>query len=790
MNALNAQGANDVWQVLTIDALESVNDMTEKSLVLTYFLGKTLRVLKASSIQDAKRILEENADIAVILLDTVANTPDESLAFIHFVRTVRKNDRTRIILRTGYPDTLPEINLIHSYEIDGYIPKETMSAAQIEIATLTAMRAYHQIISTRQVLQALAGSIAHEMRNPLSQIQYSLDSIGHVFPVATTASIAQTIPPQKMRELYQHLAQGQLAITRGLQVISMALDEVNAKAIDPANFAYLSAAESTQKALHEYGYETEAERHKASLIVLKDFTFKGDETLYLFILFNLIKNALYYFKHLPDATLTITIDQSTVTVKDTGPGIPPATLSCLFEAFHTSGKTGGTGLGLAYCQRAMQAFGGQIVCHSIVGEYTEFALRFPVVSQAELDTHQQTILAQAAAIFKDKRILIVDDDAPLRMATRQMLEKLGAHTDEVENGQRALLQLGQAQYDLIIMDLNMPVLDGYATTEQIRAGIVPGHQCVPIVAYTSESFYMASANTKKVGMNGFISKPCSRLEFIQTLLQACEQAAQSDNTMTPTLLMGKTVLLADDDRYNRKVVRAYLEQRAIHVIEAEHGHAVLDQLAAHPHCDALVLDINMPGLNGLETARTIRARASSHQQMPIIALTGYSNDTNIQAALTAGINDFITKPVEVPDLYEKLGRQLFSAHPAQDAAQGTTVHSLTTAPLLNIKRLDELRSMGILDDYLSDYLSLIDPLLERLDTSRANHNFEELHQALHSLLGVSGNIGGAALHALIKRHYIPVENGQWPEQANWLAQIKVLTTETVQALQTNYMTSA
>jgi signal transduction histidine kinase len=157
-----------------------------------------------------------------------------------------------------------------------------------------------------------------------------------------------------MGTLYQHLAQGQLAIERGLQVISMILNEVRSQSIDTTCFTFLSARKATLKAVDEYSFETEGERRKVKVIVAKDFTFKGDETLYLFVLFNLIKNALYYFALRPQATLTLTVDGGAVIVRDTGPGIDSAQLPSLFEPFKTSGKSGGTGLGLAYCQRVMR----------------------------------------------------------------------------------------------------------------------------------------------------------------------------------------------------------------------------------------------------------------------------------------------------------------------------------------------------------------------------------------------------------------------------------------------------
>ncbi|MEO7641177.1 MAG: response regulator, partial [Ramlibacter sp.] len=424
---------------------------------------------------------------------------------------------------------------------------------------------------------SMAGSIAHEMRNPLSQIKHSLERMQRALPLPTTQVQAQTISGTEVDALYRHLAQSEMAVKRGLQVISMTLDEVNDKPIDASAFFYLSAAEATEKAVHEYGYEDDSDRARVRVKVLQDFNFRGEETAYLFVLFNLIRNALYYAALNADAQVTVTVERQQVVVHDNGPGVGPDLLARLFEPFASSGKSGGTGLGLAYCRRVMNAFGGRIECDSVLGQYTRFTLHFPVVTASETETHRLAVLGRARAVFAGKRILVADDDAAQRLTTHHKLLPLSAVIEEAADGRRALEMLGRERYDLVLLDLNMPLLDGYAVAEQVRRGQAPASRAARIVAYTSEPAHLASVKTHKAGMDGFISKPCAQLQLVQALQYVMEHPPPGAVPGAQTLA-GRKILLADDSPVNRKAVTAWLRHVGAVVTEVSHGQAVLDQL--------------------------------------------------------------------------------------------------------------------------------------------------------------------------------------------------------------------
>lgn len=640
--------------------------------------------------------------------------------------------------------------------------------------------------------QALAGSIAHEMRHPLSQLKHSLEGMQEVLPPPGAARQAARLDSQAVHALYRHLARGEQAVQRGLQVISMTLDEVSARPLDASAFRYLSAAEVVQHAVEEYSYDSETARDKVSVAISEDFTFKGDETAYLFVLFNLIKNALYYLAPYPQTRVTITVGAQHVTVRDNGPGIAPDVLAGLFEPFRSIGKSGGTGLGLSYCQRVMRAFGGEIQCTSEQGEYTEFTMRFPAISEAERQEHWRDAVTQARTVLAGKRLLVVEDDPVQRMATRQKLAPLAAavELDEAADGQLALGLLARRAYDIVLLDLHMPGLDGYAVAETIRAGSGI-NQDVHIVAYTSEPAHLARAKALKGGMDGFISKPCAQLPLLAALQQAVQQP-RGLRRQALGRLAGRRILLADDSAFSRKAVAAYLRNAAATVIEAEHGQAVLEQLQAYEGFDAVVVDLHMPGLDGLETARAIRASGEPWAAIPVVALTAHSDEESVAATRAAGMNGFLVKPVEAALLYETLARLVGSnvevAVPVQPAPERPAAGDES---LLNVPRLESYRRLGMLEELLDDYVPEMARLVSALDGAAAGADRQRCLDALHALLGMSGEAGAQALYQQVRRLYVPLlEDAHWPSSNTWVAELRELARRTEEALKTYSATTS
>ncbi|HSV36442.1 MAG TPA: response regulator [Ramlibacter sp.] len=633
----------------------------------------------------------------------------------------------------------------------------------------------------RNAYASLAGSIAHEMRNPLSRIKHGLEKMEQALPPpGSTAALSH----EKADVLYRQLAESELAVQRGVQLIAMILDEVNAKPMDPSALSLLSAADVVEKAVQEYGYESDEARARVNVEIIDDFHFRGEETTGLFLLFNLIRNALYYLPLHPDMQVTLTVRAGVIEISDTGPGIPAPALPTLFDPFRSVGKLGGTGLGLAYCRRVMHAFGGEISCESRLGDFTTFTLRFQPAAAAEIEAHRLTVLERARAVFAGKRVLIVEDDAAQRMITRHKLQPLGARIDLASDGVQALEALAAHHYDLVLLDLKMPVLDGFTVVEKIRRGEAPANRDTRIVAYTSEPTHLARMKTLKAGMDGFISKPCPQLPLVQALHQAMEQPAAGT---CRDILAGKRILLADDSPQNRKAVAAYLKHAGAAVGEAGHGQAVLDQLQGPERWDAVLMDISMPGMDGVQAAQAIRASGMPWSEIPIVALTAHSDQHMMHAARIAGMNDFLIKPVEASVLYDKVRRLVGDeALPAAiDTGPGLPAAdpAVPADAILNLARLESYQRMGMLEELLDDYLPEIRRVVLRLKDCAAAKDLQATLDAMHSLLGISGEAGAQALYQLVRSTYVPmVENRAWPADKAWLAEIDALAQESERLL--------
>ena len=208
-------------------------------------------------------------------------------------------------------------------------------------------------------VKSLAGSIAHETRNPLAGIKGCCE-----------------LMKDNLNQLIEYVDLIADSSTQGLAMIDMILANIRDGEVDKSNFTDLSISDVVKKALKQFSYQNQQDRDLVSYNLNEDFIFRGDENMMIFVIYNLLKNALNYKAKIEIRT-EMKSDGNYLYFKDYGPGIESDKLELIFESFFTSGKKDGTGLGLPFCKRIMMAFDGEIICKSEVDKGTEFEMNFP-----------------------------------------------------------------------------------------------------------------------------------------------------------------------------------------------------------------------------------------------------------------------------------------------------------------------------------------------------------------------------------------------------------------------------
>ena len=390
---------------------------------------------------------------------------------------------------------------------------QMFSNEEISAVQTLLTRVQSTIEADRRIRQsrALANSIAHEMRNPLAQVQLQFEALKQ--------HIENHAPVEQIK---LDIENGQAAIQRGRQLIDIILREVSDSSPEHEPIAMTSIHKAVDQAVSHYGFENEKIIERIRLPQHTDFVAKLNETLFNFVIFNLIRNAIYYFDSYPDSQIEISTKtgpyENTLIFRDTGPGIDETISHKIFDDFFSYQKSGGSGLGLGYCQRVMRSFGGRIECESKLGEFTEFHLYFPVVPNApKADTlrtpyfndwkqnkrsNEHKVASNVQLDNQAPTVLIVDDKEVQRALVQMYLNQLGVNSLQANNGENAVEVFKVNRVDLILMDVQMPVMNGFDASQRIKE-LSPQ---TPIIALSGESGERELDMINKL-MDGRLEKP-------------------------------------------------------------------------------------------------------------------------------------------------------------------------------------------------------------------------------------------------------------------------------------------
>jgi signal transduction histidine kinase/DNA-binding response OmpR family regulator len=458
-------------------------------------------------------------------------------------------------------------------------------------------------------------------------------------------------------------------------------------------------------------------------------------------------------------------------VRDTGIGIPADKVGDLFSAF-TQGDSsitrqfGGTGLGLAISKQLVEIMGGRIGVVSAPGTGSTFwlELEFPL---AEAPPAAQL----AHASLSGRRVLVVDDNATNLRLMEILLRQWGCTPLLTTDGKAALellsaeTEAGRA-LDVAVLDMQMPGMDGYSLADRIRA--MPAGSFLPLVMLTSVTTRGDAAEAQSRGFSAYLPKPVKNLQLYDCLATVLGQDTRRELQAQPVFItrhtlaelnQGRRILVVEDDATNQKVIQGLLRKLGLTCDTVANGLEAVTILTQIPY-DLVLMDCQMPVMDGYTATQRIRQPGSGaiNPRVPIVALTANAMQGDRDKVLDAGMDDYLTKPINADALADMVRRWLVdSAHKPAAATAGETVARTAVAHEAP-DCFDETQLLGNLDGdremariVVQSSLDELPNYLDQLRTDLASAEWERAERAAHTLKGLGAQVGGARFSACAAR---------------------------------------
>jgi PAS domain S-box-containing protein len=483
------------------------------------------------------------------------------------------------------------------------------------------------------------------------------------------------------------------------------------------------------------------------------------------VLINLVNNAVK-FTDRGEVIVTARVEDRTedsiklaFAVKDTGIGMTPEQLSKLFQAFSqadtsTTRKFGGTGLGLSISKRLVEMMGGSIRAESErgVGSTFMFTASFAIAAAKPERTH---FIPDLAGI----RSLVVDDNAQAREILSDSLRGFALRVDAVGSGPEAIDALRAADskdpYHLVLMDWHMPEMNGLQAAAIIRRDLhlneVP--RIIMVTAFGREEI---RTQAEQIGIDAYLMKPLNTSVLYDKVMEllgtgnldttgGAQRGAQSKEYDAG----GLRILLVEDNEMNQQVATELLESAGAVVTVADHGGIAVKMLREgpeKPEFDVVLMDLQMPEVDGLTATRMLRAEPRFNE-LPIIAMTAHALVEERERCLQAGMNDHVTKPIDPEVLFSTLARWTKPRQVASESARAKA-STATDVPVPRIEGIDIAGGLARVAGNKRLYRNLLEQFAAKqadadiqVEQALAKGDRESAERLAHTLKGVAGNIG-------------------------------------------------
>ena len=467
-------------------------------------------------------------------------------------------------------------------------------------------------------------------------------------------------------------------------------------------------------------------------------------------------------------------------IKDTGIGLTKEQQDTLFRSFtqadsSTTRRYGGTGLGLAISKQLTELMNGEIWVESALGEGSTFY--FTANFKKQIDRKAEEFIPSPD--LRGMKVLVCDDNKNARLIIREMLDAYSFKVTEADSGEAAIQLIRKnliEPFQLLLIDWKMPAMDGIETIKMIRKDTKIPHTpaIIMVSAYSQEEVLQ---NIEKVGIDAFLLKPVSYSTLFDTIMQVFGKGASKRKRESTrgqffrselSLIQGAKIMLVEDNEINQQVTSELLTTNGLRVMIAENGQVAVRKCHASSPAeyDLIFMDLEMPVLDGYQATQQIR-RIPGFENLPIIALTADAMSDVKTVALEAGMNDYITKPIDPSEVYKMLVKWIPPKSVKRKSKERIDVGMTAPGNFPPIPGIDTYSGLKRIAGNIPLYSRILRnfskenrDVIEKLESYVAQNNIDAAEHLVHTLKGSSGNIGAQNLHKVASTLNAELKSGK------------------------------